>query len=87
MRQFDTRTGVFFLLITVASDVPSTVALAGDLVVMLREAGIGAQLQLEGSDLFFGSTFDNGSWDVSTWRIGGGDGAYGSPGEPDSSPS
>lgn len=62
------------VVVTVASSVPSTVALAGEIVVMLREVGIGAQLQLEGSDLFFGSTLDNGSWDVSTWRIGAGEG-------------
>lgn len=62
------------VVLTVASSVPSTVALAGEIVVMLREAGIGAQLQLEGSELFFGSTLDNGSWDVSTWRIGAGHG-------------
>lgn len=57
------------VMITVASAIPTTVALAGQIVVMLREAGIGAQLQLESSDIFFGTTLDNGSWDVSTWRI------------------
>ena len=62
------------VVLTVASEVPSTVALAGDVVVMLRDAGFDAQLQLEASSLFFGSTFDNGSWDVSTWRIGAGRG-------------
>jgi ABC-type transport system substrate-binding protein len=62
------------VIVTLAADVASTVALGGDIVVMLREVGIGAQLQLEGSELFFGSTLDNGSWDVSAWTVGAGTG-------------
>ena len=60
------------VVLTVASE--RSAELAGTLVTMLREAGFDAELQLEESTLFFGTTVDNGSWDVSSWRFGGGPG-------------
>jgi peptide/nickel transport system substrate-binding protein len=60
------------VLVTIPSDDPSTVALGGDIVTMLRDVGFDAELQLEDAALFFGMTLDNGSWDVSAWRYGAG---------------
>ncbi|MBU1226929.1 MAG: hypothetical protein KJ698_06950 [Actinobacteria bacterium] len=65
------------LVITTSSDSAATVAMAGDIVVMLNQAGIGAELQLEDSALFFGTTLDNGTWDVATWRFEGNPGRSG----------
>lgn len=58
------------VVLTVPGDDPRALALGGDIVVMLRDAGFEAELQLEDADLFFGSTLDNGSWDVAAWRFG-----------------
>ncbi|MBI5157134.1 MAG: hypothetical protein HZA58_03870 [Acidimicrobiia bacterium] len=60
--------------LTVPADSAASVATAGRVVTMLRAAGLDAELQLEESVLFFGPTFDNGSWDVASW------GLIGSPG-------
>ncbi|MCB2224254.1 MAG: hypothetical protein KQH83_08785 [Actinobacteria bacterium] len=57
------------LVLTASGDSPATVALAGEVVVMLDEAGIGAELQLEGPSLFFGQTLDSGTWDVAAWKF------------------
>ncbi|MCJ7724998.1 MAG: ABC transporter substrate-binding protein [Acidimicrobiia bacterium] len=65
------------LVITTSSDSTATVTMAGDIVVMLNEAGIGAELQLEDSALFFGQTLDNGTWDVAAWRFEGSPGRTG----------
>jgi len=65
------------LVITTSSDSTGTVAMAGALVVMLNEAGIGAELQLEDPSLFFGQTLDNGTWDVAAWRFEGSPGRSG----------
>ena len=65
------------LVITTSSDSTATVAMAGDIVVMLNEAGIGAELQLEDPALFFGETLDNGTWDVAAWRFEGSPGRTG----------
>ena len=62
------------VLLTIPGDDPSTVALGGDIVTMLRDAGFEAELQLEDASLFFGATLDTGTWDVSTWRFGAGSG-------------
>ncbi len=55
--------------VTVPADSAASVATAGRVVTMLREAGLDAELQLEEADLFFGATFDNGSWDVASWGL------------------
>ena len=55
--------------LTVPADSAASIATAGRVVTMLREAGLDAELQLEESDLFFGPTFDNGSWDVASWGL------------------
>jgi len=57
------------MVITTSSDSSATVATAGQIVGMLNEAGIAAELQLEGPALFFGRTLDNGTWDVAAWRL------------------
>lgn len=62
------------IVLTVPEQDADTVALAGDLVTMLLDAGFEAELQLEDSSLFFGPTLDGGSWDVSAWRFGAGSG-------------
>jgi len=62
------------VLLTVPGDDPFTIALGGDIVTMLREVGFDAELQLEDVSLFFGTTLDTGSWDVSAWRFGAGSG-------------
>lgn len=62
------------VVITVPSEPTRSVNLAGALVTMLRSAGFDAELQLEDSVLFLGTTVDNGSWDVSTWQFRGGPG-------------
>lgn len=62
------------VVLTVASDGERSIALGGALVTMLRTAGFDAELQLEDSALFFGSTVDNGTWDLATWRFAGGPG-------------
>lgn len=55
--------------ITVPADSAASAATAGRVVTMLREAGFDAELQLEDSSLFFGPTFDNGSWDLGSWGL------------------
>ena len=65
------------LVITTSSDSTATVTMAGEIVVMLNEAGIGAELQLEDSALFFGQTLDNGTWDVAAWKFQGSPGRSG----------
>lgn len=62
------------VVLTVASDGERSIELGGALVTMLRTAGFDAELQLEDSALFFGSTVDNGTWDLATWRFTGGSG-------------
>ncbi len=62
------------LVVTTASESPESVATAGDVAVMLDQAGIGAELQLEGSELLFGRTLDNGTWDTAIWRFTAGPG-------------
>jgi ABC-type transport system substrate-binding protein len=62
------------LVVTTASEAPESVATTGDVAVMLDEAGIGAELQLEGADLLFGRTLDNGTWDTAVWRFTAGPG-------------
>ncbi len=57
------------MVITTSSDSAATVATAGRIVVMLNEAGVAAELQLENPSLFFGRTLDNGTWDVAVWRL------------------
>lgn len=56
--------------LTVPADSPASIATAGRVVTMLREAGLDAEFQLEEPDLFFGPTFDNGSWDIASWGLG-----------------
>jgi ABC-type transport system substrate-binding protein len=65
------------LVVTTSSDSTATVTLAGEIVVMLNDAGIGAELQLEDSSLFFGQTLDNGTWDVAAWKFVGSPGRTG----------
>ncbi len=60
------------LVLVAPSANPATVELAGRVIVMLRRAGIGAELQLEESSLFFGATLDDGSWDAGLWSLPGG---------------
>ncbi len=62
------------LVLTAPAANDATVDLAGRIIVMLREAGIGAELQLEESALFFGATIDDGTWDVGAWTLPGGTG-------------
>lgn len=62
------------LVVTTSSESPEVVARTGDLAVMLDEAGIGAELQLEESELLFGRTLDNGTWDTAVWRFTAGPG-------------
>lgn len=62
------------LVLTAASERTGTVAMAGSIVVMLADAGIAAELQLEDAVLLFGQTLDNGTWDTATWRFTGGPG-------------
>lgn len=57
------------MVITTSSESSATVATAGQIVVMLNEAGVAAELQLEDPSLFFGRTLDNGTWDVAAWRL------------------
>jgi ABC-type transport system substrate-binding protein len=57
------------LVVTTASEAPESAATAGDVAVLLDQAGIGAELQLEGSELLFGRTLDNGTWDTAVWRF------------------
>jgi len=57
------------LSLTVPGDSAASVATAGRVVTMLRAAGFDAELQLEESSLFFGPTFDNGSWDLASWGL------------------
>jgi len=65
------------LVVTASSDSTATVAMAGEIVVMLNEAGIGAELQLEDPSLFLGQTLDNGTWDVAAWKFEGSPGRAG----------
>jgi peptide/nickel transport system substrate-binding protein len=65
------------VVLTVTSDGERSVELGGALVTMLRTAGFDAELQLEDSALFFGSTVDNGTWDLASWRFIGGQGVGG----------
>ena len=62
------------VVLTASSASATTVAMAGDVVVMLDRAGFAAELQLEDSALFFGTTLDNGNWDLGTWRMNAGPG-------------
>ncbi len=62
------------MLLTVPGEDAAAIALGGDLVTMLRDAGFDAELQLEDASLFFGTTLDDGTWDVSAWRLGAGSG-------------
>lgn len=62
------------VVLTIPSDGTSSTELGGALVTMLRTAGFDAELQLEDSALFFGTTVGNGTWDLSMWRFGGGPG-------------
>ncbi len=58
-------------LVLSTSDGDATRAdLAGEIVRMLRDAGLDAELQLEDRSLLFGETLDNGSWDVGLWSFG-----------------
>jgi ABC-type transport system substrate-binding protein len=59
------------MVVTAASSAPEMVALAGEIVVMLNEAGIAAELQLEAPELFFGHTLTAGTWDAALWRLRG----------------
>lgn len=61
--------------VAVAEDSAATVATAGRLVTMLRDAGFDAELQLEDPATFFGATLDNGSWDLAVWSVPGVPGA------------
>ena len=62
------------VVVTVPADDAPVIALAGQVVTMLREAGFDAQLQLEDAATFYGPTFDNGTWDVSVGRFTAGPG-------------
>jgi peptide/nickel transport system substrate-binding protein len=62
------------LVLTAASERTGTVTMAGSIVVMLADAGIAAELQLEDATLLFGTTLDNGTWDTAAWRFTGGPG-------------
>lgn len=62
------------VVLTVPGDDARALALGGDIVTMLRDAGFDAELQLEDAAVFFGSTLDDGSWDVGVWRFGSGTG-------------
>jgi ABC-type transport system substrate-binding protein len=62
------------LVLTARSDDRAVAGLAGEVVRMLDEAGIGAELQLEDESVLFGTTLDNGSWDVGVWSFAGGAG-------------
>ena len=62
------------LVLTTSSGSPATVATAGEVVVMLEEAGIAAELQLESAALFFGATLDSGTWDLGAFRYEAGAG-------------
>ena len=63
------------LSLTVPGDSAAEIAIAGQVVTMLRDAGFDAELQLEDSAVFFGPTFDNGAWDVGSWGLASAPGA------------
>ena len=63
------------LVLSAERDDLAVAALAGEVVRMLDEAGIGAELQLEDQAILFGDTVDDGSWDVGIWSFAGGSGA------------
>lgn len=62
------------MVVSTSDDSPASLAIAGHVAVMLEEAGIAAELQLEDSALLFGETLDNGTWDVAEWKFAGGPG-------------
>ncbi|OFW66692.1 MAG: hypothetical protein A2Z12_08715 [Actinobacteria bacterium RBG_16_68_21] len=62
------------VVVTVPNDDAAAAALGGQVVTMLRGSGLDAQLQLEDAAIFYGPTFDNGSWDVSVGRFTAGPG-------------
>jgi ABC-type transport system substrate-binding protein len=59
------------LVITTATADARTVAAAEEVARMLREAKIGAEVQLEEATIFFGETLDRGTWDVAAWELSG----------------
>ena len=61
-------------VLTVANDDPSIVTMAGEIVTALSDVGFLAELQLEDAAVFFGTTFDNGTWDLASWRFTAGPG-------------
>ncbi len=63
------------LSLTVPGNSAAEIAIAGQVVTMLRDAGFDAELQLEDSAVFFGPTFDNGAWDVGSWGLSSAPGA------------
>ena len=62
------------LVVSAERDDLAIAALAGEVVRMLDEAGIGAELQLEDEAVLFGDTLDDGSWDAGVWAFSGGAG-------------
>jgi len=55
------------LIFSTTSNAWERPAIADELVDELRRVGINVQLQLEDSQLFFGETLDDGTWDVGLW--------------------
>ncbi|MDJ0498531.1 MAG: hypothetical protein QNJ89_11925, partial [Acidimicrobiia bacterium] len=65
------------VVFSTTSNSDSRFRLAQLLPDMLAESGIGVQLELEDSQIFFGDTLDNGDWDVGLWAWKGQPGAAG----------
>ncbi|MEA2001955.1 MAG: ABC transporter substrate-binding protein [Actinomycetota bacterium] len=55
------------LVFSTSSNSDERPRIAEKLVGMLGAVGIGVEIQLEDSQLFFGETLDNGTWDVGWW--------------------
>ncbi len=62
------------VVLTVPDDDTAIDALAGQVVTMLRDAGLDARLQLEDPTVFYGPTTEAGTWDVTVGRFTAGAG-------------